>query len=60
MKVRDMIRLIEADGWYHIKAKGGQFKHPAKRGWVTVPGQMSEELDKKTEMSILRQAGLDD
>jgi predicted RNA binding protein YcfA (HicA-like mRNA interferase family) len=62
MKVRDIIKLIEADGWYRIKAKGGhrQYKHPVKRGRVTVPGQMNAELDKKTEKSILRQAGLDE
>jgi len=62
MKVREIIRLIEAAGWYRIKAKGGhrQYKHPVKPGRVTVPGQMSEELDKKTEKSILSQAGLDE
>jgi len=40
MKVRDIIKLIEADGWYRINAKGGhrQYKHPVKRGRVTVPG----------------------
>jgi predicted RNA binding protein YcfA (HicA-like mRNA interferase family) len=60
MTVRAIIKLIAADGWYRIKAKGGhrQYKHPTKRGRVTVPGQMSAELDKKTEASILRQAGL--
>jgi predicted RNA binding protein YcfA (HicA-like mRNA interferase family) len=59
MKVRDVIKLIEADGWYRIKAKGGhrQYKHPVKRGRVTVPGQQSADLDKKTEKSILKQAG---
>ncbi len=62
MKVREIIKLIEADGWYRIKAKGGhrQYKHAVKRGRVTVPSQMSAELDKKTEKSILRQAGLDE
>jgi predicted RNA binding protein YcfA (HicA-like mRNA interferase family) len=62
MKVREIIKLIEADGWYRIKARGGhrQYKHPAKRGRVTVPGQMSADLDKKTEASILRQAGLEE
>ena len=60
MKVRDVIKLIEHDGWYRIKAKSGhrQFKHNVKRGRVTVPGQLSAELDPKTERSILRQAGL--
>ena len=60
MKVRDAIKLIEGDGWYRIKANGGhrQYKHLVKPGRVTVPSQMSAELDKKTEKSILKQAGL--
>jgi predicted RNA binding protein YcfA (HicA-like mRNA interferase family) len=62
MKVRAIIKLIEADGWYRIKAKGGhrQYKHTTKAGRVTVPGQMNAELDKKTEKSIRKQAGLDE
>ncbi|HYT90511.1 MAG TPA: type II toxin-antitoxin system HicA family toxin [Gemmataceae bacterium] len=61
MKVREIIKRIEADGWRRIKAKGGhrQYKHPVKRGRVTVPGQMNAELDKKTAKSILQQAGLE-
>jgi predicted RNA binding protein YcfA (HicA-like mRNA interferase family) len=60
MKVRDIVKRIGADGWYRIKAKGGhrQYKHPIKPGRVTVPGQNSADLDKKTEKSILKQAGL--
>jgi predicted RNA binding protein YcfA (HicA-like mRNA interferase family) len=59
MKVREIIKLIQTDGWFRIKAKGGhrQYKHQIKRGRVTVPGQMNAELDKKTEKSILQQAG---
>ena len=62
MKVRDIIRRIEAGGWYRIKAKGGhrQYKHSVKRGRVTVPGQMNAELDKKTLKSIMKQAGLEE
>ncbi len=62
MKVREIIRLIEGDGWYRIKARSGhrQYKHSIKPGRVTVPGQMNAELDKKTERSILRQAGLEE
>jgi predicted RNA binding protein YcfA (HicA-like mRNA interferase family) len=61
MKVREITKRITRDGWYRIKAKGGhrQYKHPVKPGRVTVPGQMSAELDKKTERSILQQAGLE-
>jgi predicted RNA binding protein YcfA (HicA-like mRNA interferase family) len=50
MKVRQIIKLIEADGWYRIKSKSGhrQYKHHSKPGRVTVPGQMSAELDLAT------------
>lgn len=60
MKVRDVIKRLEADGWERIKAKGGhrQFKHPTKKGRVTVSGKMSDEVPPGTEASILRQAGL--
>jgi predicted RNA binding protein YcfA (HicA-like mRNA interferase family) len=41
MKVRDVVKRLERDGWYLVPSKGGhrQFKHPTKRGKVTVPGQ---------------------
>jgi len=34
MKVRDIIKMLEDDGWYRVKAKGGhrQYKHPSKSG----------------------------
>jgi predicted RNA binding protein YcfA (HicA-like mRNA interferase family) len=34
MKVRDVIKLIEANGWYQVAMKGDhrQYKHPKKRG----------------------------
>ncbi|MDR1914738.1 MAG: type II toxin-antitoxin system HicA family toxin [Clostridiales bacterium] len=59
-KVREMIGCIETDGWYHIKTKGDhrQFKHPTKKGRVTVPGKLSDDLAPNTAQSILRQAGL--
>jgi predicted RNA binding protein YcfA (HicA-like mRNA interferase family) len=40
MKVRDVLKLIEDDGWYQVAQKGShrQFKHPAKAGRVTVAG----------------------
>ena len=42
MKVRDVIRLIQSDGWLHVGTKGShrQYKHPRKRGRVTVPGHL--------------------
>jgi Predicted periplasmic or secreted lipoprotein len=59
-KVREIIRLIESDGWFLIKTRGDhrQFKHPIKKGKVTVPGKLSDDLDPNTAKSILIQAGL--
>jgi predicted RNA binding protein YcfA (HicA-like mRNA interferase family) len=60
MKVRDIIRLIEADGWYHVATKGShrQYKHPSKVGRVTIAGKPSEDLAPGTLNSVLKQAGL--
>ena len=60
MKVRDLLRIIEADGWYHARTRGShrQYKHPSKSGLVTVPGHPSEEVAPGTLNSILKQAGL--
>ncbi|UYO44125.1 type II toxin-antitoxin system HicA family toxin [Rhodopseudomonas palustris] len=60
MKVRDVILLIEADGWVHIATRGShrQFKHPWKPGRVTIAGKPSDDLAPGTFASILKQAGL--
>lgn len=60
MKVREAIQRIEADGWY-IVAVGGdhrQFKHPTKRGRVTIAGHLNDDLHPKTLASIFKQAQL--
>jgi len=60
MKVREVIRLIESDGWVQVATRGShrQFKHPTKGGRVTVPGKPNDELAPGTLNSILKQAGL--
>jgi len=35
-----------------------QYKHPVKRGRVTIPGKPSRDLYPDLERSILKQAGL--
>ena len=52
--------MLEADGWYLADTHGShrQFKHPVKLGRVTVAGHPSQEMDKGTLNSILKQAGL--
>jgi predicted RNA binding protein YcfA (HicA-like mRNA interferase family) len=60
--IRDIIRLIEADGWVWVAARGShrQYKHPTKPGRVTVSGKPKDDLAPGTENSILKQAGLKD
>lgn len=60
MKVRDAIRSVENDGWrvVHVKGSHRQYKHPEKKGRVTIAGHPSMDLDPKTQNSILKQAGL--
>ena len=60
MKVRDAIRLVEANGWVLVRTTGShrQYHHPTKPGTVTIAGKPSLDLDAKTEKSIRRQAGL--
>jgi predicted RNA binding protein YcfA (HicA-like mRNA interferase family) len=61
MKVREVLKLLNADGWFRVKARGGhrQFKHPTKAGRVTVAGKLSHDLPQGTLNSILKQAGLE-
>ena len=61
MKVRDAIKMIERDGWFLVKSRGGihrQFKHPWKPGRVTIAGRPGDDLAAGTLNSIRKQAGL--
>ena len=60
MKVREIIKLIEQDGWYLARTRGShrQYKHLNKPGLVTVPGKPGDDLALGTLDSILKQAGL--
>ena len=61
MKVREIIRLIQNDGWFLARTRGSrrQFHHPTKKGTVTVAGGANDDdLPRKTHASILTQAGL--
>jgi len=61
MKVREIIKVIEADGWYLVSVKGShrQYKHPTKPGRVTIAGHPNHDLSPGTLNSILKQAQLD-
>ena len=62
MKAREVIKRLEADGWYNVKSKGGhrQYKHATKKGRVTVAGKLGVDVPIKTLKSIWKQARLED
>ena len=51
MKVKEIIKLIENDGWFLIRQKGShrQFNHSTKKGTVTIAGKPSDDLPKGTQ-----------
>jgi predicted RNA binding protein YcfA (HicA-like mRNA interferase family) len=60
VKVREVIRLLEEDGWRQVRITGShrQFKHFLKPGVVTVAGRPGIDVPSGTMKSILKQAGL--
>ena len=61
VKVRDLIRESEVEGWFQSRQRGShrQFHHASKEGCVTVPGHLGDDVPKGTLSSIMRQAGLE-
>lgn len=60
MKIKEIIKLIEENGWYQVTQRGShrQFKHDTLKGRVTIAGKLSDDVDKGTLNSIFKQAGL--
>ena len=60
MKIRDVIKLLEGDGWYLVRTKGShrQLKHPDKPGLVTIAGKPGDDLATGTLNSVFKQAGI--
>lgn len=56
---REVIKILEADGWYEVNVVGShhQFKHPTKKGRVTVK-HPDKDIPIKTLKSIEKQAGI--
>ncbi|MGO9095718.1 MAG: type II toxin-antitoxin system HicA family toxin [Bryobacteraceae bacterium] len=61
MKARELIRLLESDGWRLRATRGShrQFRHPRKGMVVTVAGQLGKDVPVGTLKAILRCAGLE-
>jgi len=60
VKIAELIRLLEEDGWRLARTRGShrQYKHPSKRGTVTIAGKPSLDVPPGTLNSVLKQAGL--
>ncbi|MBI4202022.1 MAG: type II toxin-antitoxin system HicA family toxin [Chloroflexi bacterium] len=58
MKIRDAIRLIQADGWQLVATEGSHRQTSNKPGRVTIAGHPSDDLPPGTLNSILKQAQL--
>ena len=58
MKVKELIKLVEGDGWVHVRTRGShrQFKHSTKLGKVTISGKLNAEVPTGTLNSVLKQA----
>jgi predicted RNA binding protein YcfA (HicA-like mRNA interferase family) len=61
MKVRDLLKCLQDDGWYEARRRGSHrvLKHPSKPGIVVVPGHMSDEIAVGTLKSIRDQAQME-
>jgi predicted RNA binding protein YcfA (HicA-like mRNA interferase family) len=61
MKFRDIVKQIEADGWFWKRTSGSHriYKHPTKSGTVVVAYHGARDVPEGTLKSILKQAGLD-
>jgi predicted RNA binding protein YcfA (HicA-like mRNA interferase family) len=59
VKIKELIALLEADGWFQVRVKGShrQFHHRVKPGTVTVAGKPSIDVPPGTLSSALKQAG---
>ena len=62
MKFRELIRLIEQDGWVWIRTTGNHrhYHHPRKPGTVTVAGSGNLDIPKGTLNAMLKQTGVEE
>jgi mRNA interferase HicA len=60
MKISELKRILEKDGWYLHKTGGphDKYRHPSKAGQIPIPRHNSKEVAKGTLMKILKDAGL--
>ncbi|MBR6592400.1 MAG: type II toxin-antitoxin system HicA family toxin [Prevotella sp.] len=61
VKVSKILRDLQRAGWYLARQRGShrQFKHPDKKGTVTVNGKESEDVFGSLLSSIEAQSGME-
>lgn len=61
MKVRDVIRIVETDGWFVVRMRGShrRYHDPTKPGTVTIAGKPGQDMDPKTLANIWKQADIE-
>ncbi len=60
MTVKQVIDLLEENGWHYINTKGDhhKFYKPGARRPIIVAGKRSDDLAEGTLRSILRESGI--
>jgi len=60
MKIRDVLRKLQDDGWREVRMRGSHriMEHDSKSGIVVVPGKPGDDIPVGTLNAILKQAGL--
>jgi predicted RNA binding protein YcfA (HicA-like mRNA interferase family) len=60
MKVREVVQLLERNGWREVRTQGSHrhFRHPDRPLLVTVSGNDGKELAPGTLNAIIKKAGL--
>ena len=60
MEVRELIKLLQEDGWEQARMRGShrQFRHPTKPGTITVAGKPAVDIPPGTLSAILKHADL--
>lgn len=61
MKYKEIVRVIERDGWYWKRSSGSHriYRHLEKPGIVVVAYHGAKDIPEGTLKSILKQAGLE-
>ena len=60
LKVKQLIRLVESNGWVEFQSRGSHrfFRHAERKGIIQVPFHGNRDLPGWLVVKILKQAGL--